>query len=105
METDDANYSLLFIAAAVKTEVGLQLVCAPTRWNELHTGCVSVVGPSRGRRSVLRRVARAVDNGVQYTIGANTTCDQYPDDVFCNGQLTKGTSFMYETIFPHCLNE
>ena len=70
-------------------------MCAPTRWNELHTGCVSVVGPSRGRRSVLRRVARAVDNGVQYTIGANTTCDQYPETVFCNGQLPEGTNFMY----------
>ena len=65
-------------------------------WNELHTECVnvSVVGPSRGRRSVLRRVARAVDNGVQYTIGANTTCDQYPETVFCNGQLPKDTNFV-----------
>ena len=40
VETDDANYSLLFIAAAVKTEVGLQLVCA-----RLHGGvCVCVGG-------------------------------------------------------------
>ena len=70
-------------------------MCAPTRWNELYTGCVSVVGPSRGRRSVLRRVARAVDNGVQYTIGANTTCDQYSETVFCNGQLPEGINFMY----------
>ena len=88
------GYVELFVAAAVKNEVQLQKV-PPTRWNELYTGCVSVLGPSRRRRSVLRRVARAVENGVQYTIGDNTTCDQYPETVFCNGQLPEGTNFMY----------
>ena len=63
---------------------------------------------ARSRRSVLRRVARAAEDNVQYTIGENSACDQYNDTVYCNGQLPESTSFVYETVvfqrmYPVCV--
>ncbi|XP_070188757.1 receptor-type tyrosine-protein phosphatase O-like [Littorina saxatilis] len=56
----------------------------PDNW---HTIIGEGVPSARRRRSTLKRVTRAADDFVKYTIGDNTTCEQAPENEYCNGPL------------------